>query len=279
MSIFFLTRCESWVAFCQNDLLQGVPLSALNTKFFICSNHFHTNQYYHNDRKTLLPNAIPEYKCDDERQHLNVTKRNNNLVTDTQSGCDNRSIDITEPNNFDVDVIADTERNHMSQDERIDFERNNEEYTNNENSNNGNVSVRNTKKSGRSCAAVSCQNTHSLHAFPRTEVNGVEDENKLQIVKIWIQKCANLRLLEIATSLLYSKFYLCSDHFNNDCFFDCSTKTLLVPNAVPTIFNNPQLSDADLQQFPVRTIDEIMFTGMYCRVLNDFTAVYISHFL
>lgn len=74
--------------------------------------------------------------------------------------------------------------------------------------------------------------------------------------KEWVKNAGNETLLNVPSSHLHSKYFLCADHFTTDQFFNAD-RTALLQTAIPTIFqHNQPLDDTQMESFPVLTIEQ-----------------------
>ena len=92
---------------------------------------------------------------------------------------------------------------------------------------------RNRKTLGSYCAAINCQNARrnskwSMFRFPKDE----------ERCKIWLQSCRREDLRHIPVKKL-SEYQLCSNHFEDSQFMNKETKSKLIWNTVPTLFDVP----------------------------------------
>lgn len=74
--------------------------------------------------------------------------------------------------------------------------------------------------------------------------------------KKWVQNSGLKCLLQLNSSLLHKKFYVCNHHFDDDQFYNLDRKTLL-PTAVPSTFVSNKLTDEEMQIFPVLGIEQL----------------------
>lgn len=81
------------------------------------------------------------------------------------------------------------------------------------------------------------------------------------------KNCGNSSLLEVPTSSLHSKYFLCSDHFNDDQYYN-DQRVKLLPNAVPTEFLNDCLSESDMEIYPVMGRFDIIASKYWFKYLG-----------
>lgn len=58
-SILFYNRCRQWVINCRRADLDKVPVEQLNRNYYLCAEHFETNQFCNANHNSLLWNAVP----------------------------------------------------------------------------------------------------------------------------------------------------------------------------------------------------------------------------
>ncbi|KAK3923556.1 52 kDa repressor of the inhibitor of the protein kinase [Frankliniella fusca] len=113
------------------------------------------------------------------------------------------------------------------------------------------LSQKKNKHNSRKCSAKDCQFSEVLlFSFPAIVKNEQVIDKNFNRCKEWVQNAGNEKLLEMPSSELYKKHWLCSAHFKDDQFYNKMRKRLK-PDAVPTIFTSLPLSDENMFIFPV----------------------------
>ncbi|KAK3920622.1 52 kDa repressor of the inhibitor of the protein kinase [Frankliniella fusca] len=109
----------------------------------------------------------------------------------------------------------------------------------------------------KKCAANNCPGSASnrYFTFPSVIVSNLIHYKNLERCKTWVQNCGNLSLIQIETEKLHGKYFLCSEHYDDNQFYNSDRKTLL-PNAIPTLFECVPLNDELMNKFPILTISD-----------------------
>ncbi|KAJ8911189.1 hypothetical protein NQ315_006032 [Exocentrus adspersus] len=99
--------------------------------------------------------------------------------------------------------------------------------------------MQNPLKRKRPCCVAKCENRHSKrHRFPK---------NEPEIFKQWISNTQPVNHHELSQEQIYNKFYVCDNHFQQECFVP-GTHRGLRRDAVPTLFikaTNPNRNSID----------------------------------
>lgn len=75
--------------------------------------------------------------------------------------------------------------------------------------------------------------------------------------KQWVQCSGNISLLNVPSTRLHKRYYICSDHFECNQFYNAN-KQVLLPTAVPTK-SLSKLSNNDMKRFPLYSPEDVCF--------------------
>lgn len=76
--------------------------------------------------------------------------------------------------------------------------------------------------------------------------------------KVWVKRCGEKHLLEIPTSKLLRKYYICGAHFDDDQYYN-TKRVKLRGTAVASKCLGPELTDEEMKKYPVYTVQDLLY--------------------